>query len=385
MITDDPPAAGRPQVQLVGSAAGSWVTWRWAGSGCAPEVVELPDWSSLQNRLQNSLPNAGARSTRALGFDGPLTDQQPEAELMRELGRALLPGALRRQLIAAHADRGLISFRVAPSPDAARIPWGLLFVDDSTRLLEVADVSWIGPLTPRDLEPRPMDEAQQARPLYVIDPAPGPGKTGVFAAEGHERWRQLLGQRPGEAVINSAITRRNLADLLATPRSRLVLVGHCHSGDMAGDTGFQLSNGQFLTASDLVFPDTDGAGADKGSRWRMPPRAAIVACASGTDLSDHEPFGLPTAMLSSGARTVLATLWPLPTDHAFRTRELGPIFTSLGAAIDDCLQDADPVAAINTWQRRRLAAWNAEGGLANSPLTWASVATIHAPDRYHPG
>lgn len=383
MTSDDSSSAGSPQVQLVGSAAGDWVTWRWAGLGNAPDVVELPSWDALQKRLRNSLPTIGARSTKALRFDGALTDRELESELMRDLGRALLPEALRRQIIAAHEKHGRISFRVAPAPSAAHIPWGLLFVDDGRRLLDVADVSWIGPLAPRDLEPQPIDKTQQAAPLYIIDPLPSQGMAGVFTTEGHGRWHRQLEGLPGEAFINSEITRRDLEALLATPRSRLVLVGHCHARGMAGDTGFQLSDGQLLTASDLVLPSLGAAAGDDSPQWLMPTRAAIVACASGTDLSDHEPFGLSTAMLSKGARTVQATLWPLPTDHAFGIRDIGPHFTQLATAIDDSLQATDPVGAFNAWQRGRLADWTNEGGLTNAPLTWAAVATIHAPNRYH--
>jgi hypothetical protein len=117
----------------------------------------------------------------------------------------------------------------------------------------------------------------------------------------------------------------------------------------------------------------------------MPPRVALIACQSGTDLGHAEPFGLVTAVLELGAELVTATRWPLLTDEVFRfddaTTQARTPFTDLALAVDEFHDTDDPISALNLWQRESLDRWRAEPSWANSPLTWAAVTTHHAPDR----
>ena len=117
--------------------------------------------------------------------------------------------------------------------------------------------------------------------------------------------------------------------------------------------------------------------------WPMPPRVALIACRSGGDLGHPEPFGLVTAFLELGAELVTATRWALFTDAVAR-HGYGLAATPLGdlaEAVDDVQQSTDPLQALADWQRTRLAAWRSDPGVATSPLTWAAVTNIEAPDR----
>ena len=115
----------------------------------------------------------------------------------------------------------------------------------------------------------------------------------------------------------------------------------------------------------------------------------MVACASGTDLAQHEPFGLGTALLINGAEVLQATLWTLPTDYAIGLVDTGAVgaFEWLAQAVDHAQSDADPVASLCDLQRKKLAAWREKPGLGSSPLLWGALITMTAPAgrRRNPG
>ncbi len=50
----------------------------------------------------------------------------------------------------------------------------------------------------------------------------------------------------------------------------------------------------------------------------MPPRVALLACASGGDYRFDEATGLVAAVVLGGAQLVTATLWSLPTTAGYR-------------------------------------------------------------------
>ena len=364
--------ADRPVVQIVGDGVtGRWVTWRWGGTTPSHRVAEVPDSGPTTRRLHH-----------ALGLDGELTRPSTELELMTELGRALLPAELREQLLAASVG-GLLEVRVAPSPLAAEVPWGLLVLDDEgTRLLDIADVSWIAPVLPRDVSDQsPRPEARGLPSLHVLDPAQDtmgrvldPGRAVAVTPQG------------GGAVIRGTEFRaRDLAQALAGGLSRLFLLGHCVTARTAVGTGFVLSDADGswpvpLDAATLLRDPT---------AWPMPPRVAVVACASGTDMADHEPFGLATALLHAGADTVQATLWTLPTDDGLLRADPSsePAFTLLAEAVDraQAAEEKDPVQVTCSWQRERLREWrDAPASVpapAISPLVWGAAMTMTAPPR----
>src|SRR6185295_10866464 len=112
--------------------------------------------------------------------------------------------------------------------------------------------------------------------------------------------------------------------------------------------------------------------------WRIPNRAALIACESGGDHRYAEPSGLVAALVHGGAEYVTATRWVLPTDAGL-TRLL-PGFQSppdgllAGAvlAVHDAMAQPDPVAALNDWQRSQADAWETTGAPELTPLVWAA-------------
>lgn len=117
------------------------------------------------------------------------------------------------------------------------------------------------------------------------------------------------------------------------------------------------------------------AGSDL---WPMPSRVALVACHSGSDFGHPEPFGLVTAFFESGAELITATRWTIITDRVFDCYTPGESRHPVQEAalrVDQAHSSSDPVGVLSQWQRERLAAWRADGELADSPLTWAAFTT----------
>ena len=394
-------------VQIVGDGVdGDWLTWRWNDPDRPVGVHRVEGLRESVAAFRSALPQepdsdkgkspcdlewlvtfktvSRQDELKRLGLYGPLTRRDDELELMRALSRALLPGDLRRQLIEAAAGGQRVAVRVAPSPPAAVVPWGLLVLDDDDmRLLDVADVSWIAPVLPRDIDPDApgATPATPGRALHVVDPRTSSGRVlsenfDPCGCHGH-------GAEQFSAGYSGLEKLRALLETEAGNIARLLMIGHCarEARDTA-DTIFLVGDGKAnrLRASRLVR---------EAGRWRMPPRVGVVACASGTDLTQHEPFGLGTALLINGAEVVHATLWTLPTDHAIGlvdTKAVGA-FEWLAQAVDHAQSDADPVASLCGLQRRKLAAWRRKPDLGSSPLLWGALITMTAPAgrRRNPG
>ena len=386
-------------VQIVGDGVdGDWLTWRWndpyrpVGVHRVKELGEAvrtfraalprePDSDRKKNRdsprrLATSKTVSRQDALEKLGLYGPLTRYDDERKLMQDLSKALLPDDLRRQLVEATAEGERVEVRVAPSPPAAVVPWGLLVLDDDDmRLLDVADVSWIAPILPRDIDPDAPEvtPATGGRALHIIDPRTSRGRVLSERFEpcdchGHGAERFF-------AQGNGVEELRDVLDAGAGKIARLLMIGHCATGASdAADTVFLMGDGEAnkLRASRLVR---------EAGRWPMPPRVGVVACASGTDLAHHEPFGLGTALLINGAEVLHATLWTLPTDYAIGFVDTGAVgaFEWLAQAVDHAQSDVDPVASLCDLQRRKLAAWREKPGLGSSPLLWGALITMTAP------
>ena len=117
--------------------------------------------------------------------------------------------------------------------------------------------------------------------------------------------------------------RNWLADRLADRPSRLLYVGHATAAESgrADDAALYLADDRPLTASDVMSMELV-----------MPPRVALLACASGGDYRFDEATGLVAAAVLGGAQLVTATLWSLPTTAGYQQ------FTQL--------IDGDPMAGV---------------------------------------
>lgn len=293
-------------------------------------------------------------------------------------------------------------------PVAAELDWHLDDMSSRTegyRLMELVDVLWAVPPNIAQSPRHPSAWSDRAdRPVVLIlDPrVPGqrpdsplgsvlgrPSADSVLA----RHFAELMSHRAVQPSVDDAVQlfRRSdahrglLAELLAMEPSRLVYVGHASAADdhlgyadraalhlactaeMPGDA-VPVGAHRPLTASDMMT-----------RRLPMPPRVALLACASGGDYRFDEATGLVAAMVLGGAQLVTATLWSLPTSAGYRR------FTLAGAvddpmadvvvAVDNAHEEVDAGRAVNRWQRSQMRRWR-DGDVTASPLYWAALATF---------
>ena len=112
-------------------------------------------------------------------------------------------------------------------------------------------------------------------------------------------------------------------------------------------------------------------------RMPMPPRVALLACASGGDYRFDEATGLVAAMVLSGAQLVTATLWSLPTTAGYRQFVGGAAdpMADLVIAVDEAHVHDEAGCAVNRWQRKLMRRWRS-GDVTASPVYWAALATF---------
>lgn len=376
------------QLKLV-DAGDLYFSWRWEHEPAAPraqvihrELVQgvLDEWAAA---VPSPLPgeDAGQALHRSLTH-GPLVDHARELDLSTRLSHALLPGPLAAELNEWLTQGIRPHLRVQPSPSTALVPWEALRVDDGERAVHNLDISVLPPATVANTPDRrvsPFDP--HGTVVEVLDPrVPG------FADDSG------LGSVLG-GTRRDDIDRDHLEKALATA-ARFLYVGHVTTGGHGLDARLHLSctadttgraapigGHRPLTAADLVLGHRPGPVRP----WRFPARVALVACESGGDVRFAEPSGLVTAMVHCGAEHVTATRWTLPTDEGLRRLVPGfpdtDVLEPTVAAVDQAQRAANPVTAVNDWQRAAATKWEATGDLTCSPLVWAAFSTTWAPPR----
>jgi hypothetical protein len=188
-----------------------------------------------------------------------------------------------------------------------------------------------------------------------------------------------------------------LSDVLRSKPSRLLFVGHASAAP--GDLGYAERSALHLACTALSPGRAEPIGSHRPwtaadvisdvTRWPMPPRVALVACASGGDYRFDEANGLVAAMILAGAVLVTATLWSLPTTAGYRSLAEGELaddpMGELIIAVDDAHQQEDAVLALGRWQRRQMRRWRS-GDTTAHPVFWASVVTsVVSDDGSRPG
>ncbi|GAB3028069.1 CHAT domain-containing protein [Mycobacterium bourgelatii] len=337
----------------------------------------------------------------------PVLFVSPSARLARvPWGLLAVPksGPSKEELVRARHDAITASGRTA-----ARIPWQLADIKEHTdgyRLMELVDVLMAVPQNivhaPRN--PVGWNSRRDKPPVLVLDPrVPGQRPDSALGSvlgrpSEHTRVsRHFAEVMQRRAVLPSVPTsvelfrrsdadRRWLSELLAQNPSRLLYVGHASSADgeggqadraslhlactaqMPGDAD-AIGNHRPLTASDLM-----------ALRLPMPPRVALLACASGGDYQFDEATGLVAAMILGGAQLVTATLWSLPTSAAFRQfavagNDLTDPMSDVVAAVDQAHEEVEAGCAVNRWQREQLRSWR-DGTVTASPLYWGALVTF---------
>ncbi|MFD8492604.1 hypothetical protein [Amycolatopsis sp. NPDC059657] len=406
--------AGRETFVLRYADAGhTYLSWR---SSADPDTVHThPIDARLVGTAREFLadasptPHEGESVADAVGRAFAAFSRAGEQRLARSLALNLLPADLVTRLRAAAGRRPLL--RVQPSPSLAAVPWGLLALPDrrpdrvlspgeewscfdgDERVLDVADVSLLAPAGIARVS-----SAAEGPPVYLLDPRiPGQSAFGELGSvlgkqeESSALIRHLdarLAEGPvrpaaarGLELVRRADTdRRLLSSLLKEPCSRLVFAGHVSvvSGEHGAQTALHLScpaespgtaapigAHRPFTAADLALSEVD----------TMPPRVALIGCASASDFGLAEPFGMLLAAVAAGANVVAATVWALPTSAAVPS---GDPMAELIIAADTALAGEDPVGSLCAWQRDRLAAWRAGGGPEVSPVFWAGLTCLDA-------
>lgn len=396
------------------SAGDWWACWADDGSQPATWFVRRDVMDQLAESVRAAMPRLDPDGQLHVGA---LAQPDQEWHLVSSLARRLLPKQLRRRLAAGEP------LRLLPAPSCSPVPWELLplgATPDAPRLVERTTLSLIPPVVRRDVDPTLTVETWSQRreqpPLYVVDPDTPAGPVINDPAPWRTRARVRAGRNGcgPDGAVAARIDRRWLASRLPG-RSRLLYVGHVvqpsaepdQVGLMLGCSlklwsanPAQYERRLLLTAADLVrgtrgagdatpeqLPAAAWSGASEGSPieidgarlWPMPPRVGLVACHSGDDLAHPEPYGLVTAMIDSGAETVVATRWALVSDQGYRILgAAGTPFAQLAEAVDQALTAADPVHELAAFQREQLAAWRRTQALEYAPLGWAALTTYQA-------
>ncbi|VBA62037.1 CHAT domain-containing protein [Mycobacterium attenuatum] len=349
--------------------------------------------------------------TECVSSPRPLLFVAPTARLARvPWGLLALPksGPSKEELVRARQEAITASGRAA-----AHIPWQLADIaghTDGYRLMELVDVLLAVPqnIVHAPRTPAGWNARHDGPPVLVIDPrVPGQRPDSALGSVlGRPSEHTALARHFGELMHRRAVLpavgaavelfrrsdadRRWLADLLTQQPSRLVYVGHASSADSAlgradraalhlacraDITGDATPIGEHrpLTASDLMT-----------LRLPIPPRVALLACASGGDYQFDEATGLVAAMILGGAQLVTATLWSLPTTAAYRqfsradddlADPMADPMAEVVAAVDRAHEAVDAGCAVNRWQREQMRRWR-DGAVGASPLYWAALVTF---------
>jgi CHAT domain-containing protein len=359
-------------------------------------VVEDALIREALDALAGALPEPGAGESIADAVDraltaGPLATPEAEQALAERLGTVLMSGPAWRWLLQyASTPRALLF--VSPSARLARVPWGLLAVagSEDRRLLELVDVLMA---IPPNIVNAPRARTGWARrqvrpPLLVLDPrVPGQRADSALGsvlgrptpdANLVRYFAEIVARQPVLPAVETAsqLFRRTDADrewmaaMLAEEPSRLLYVGHASAAEdrsgRADQAALHLAEETPLTAAAII------------SRvMRMPPRVALLACASGGDYRFDEATGLVAAMILCGAELVTATLWSLPTTAGYRQFVGGTAdpMADLVTAVDLAHGDVEGGCAVNRWQRDRMRQWRS-GDPSASPLYWAALVTF---------
>lgn len=358
-------------------------------------VVKGVDVDAVLDELGLALPEptAGESVADALAralTEGSFATAATELTLARRLGAAVLSAAAWGLLRDCGSTPGAALF-VSPSARLGRVPWVLLAPpDDHERLVELVDVLMAAPPNiVNAVRPRTAwAERRDRLPLLVLDPrVPGQRPDSALGSvlgrpSAHTRLaghfaEDVAGQRVLPKVAASTeLFRRTDADrdwfaaMLAEEPRRLLYVGHAsvaeHRSGRADQAALHLAEEEPLTAAAIM-----------GRRMPMPPRVALVACASGGDYRFDEATGLVAAMILCGAQLVTATLWSLPTTAGYRHSIGGSAdpMADLVIAVDDAHDEDHGGSAINRWQRECLHQWRS-GDVTASPLYWAALVTF---------
>jgi hypothetical protein len=394
-------------------------------------VIEEPLLLTALEELAGALPEPNAGETIADALNraltaGPFAAQASEQTLAYRLGVLLVSDA-GWQLLLEYVSAPRAVLFVSPSARLARVPWGLLALPtvrpsaeemlrartaaitaegksaaripwptadpgsptEDYRLMELVEVLMAVPANIVH-SPRPRTEWNERvdrPPLLVLDPrVPGQrADSALGSVLGRPSPDAPLARHFAASIARGAVVpavdaavelfRRTdtdwnwLSARLADGPSRLLFVGHATAAasGSADQAALHLADDRPLTAAAVM-----------SLQLAMPPRVALLACASGGDYRFDEPTGLVAAVVLGGAQLVTATLWSLPTTAGYRQFTHltdGDPMADVVVAVDDAHQSADAGCEVNRWQRDQMRRWRAGDATAN-PVYWAALVTF---------
>ncbi|MEB3982811.1 CHAT domain-containing protein [Mycobacterium sp. 663a-19] len=314
-------------------------------------------------------------------------------------------GPSKEELVRARQEAITASGRAA-----AKIPWQLADVGEHTdghRLMELVDVLLA---VPQNIVHSPRSPAGWAArrdgpPALVLDPrVPGQRPDSALGsvlgrpsadtplARHYAALMQRRAVLPNVDAAAELFRRQDadrewLAEILAQAPSRLMYVGHASSPDgHSGQAGRADRAALHLACAAGIPGAADAIGEHRpltaadlmALRLPMPPRVALLACASGGDYRFDEATGLVAAMVLGGAQLVTATLWSLPTAAAYRQFAADLPADPMSAtviAVDEAHEAIDAGCAVNRWQREQMRRWR-DGDATASPLYWGALVSF---------
>lgn len=348
--------------------------------------------SELERALPALLPGEHpAEADFRLARSPFLIDPDRERKLSADLGALLLP----RRLIEAALQRrargfGRLPLAIAPVAALGYVPWSVLAADgscaDPDRLIDLCD--WV--LAPSaalicNAEPR--------------EQSPAPLRLAIVDTTDDSHLGELAGARAQAAALPSGVRVLGgyhwTSDVATLPRFEQALrtsgpdstvAFMCHA--VRGDTDEPSKGGLVLARTQLGAATTPVAstGVDTGSQdydvlsprrilmmnrngLAMPAQVILQACDTSAlkDAASGEWLTIAPAFIATGAREVIATVYPLPD-----------VTGSDDPLIRAALKGGSLQVAVSDLQREGLMRWNAHRATkaSQTPFIWGAYAAI---------
>jgi hypothetical protein len=304
----------------------------------------------------------------------PWADFEAEQQMASKIGALLVPSPLTDALLDGSTD---VSVVIAGNLlGSVALPALCLKPGDETRLIERAILRVQPPAAPDLIASRPPHELPH---WPVLVACMNPDGTLDHAEHEDLDCEVRLGSEPippGDRYRHATATNLRTAMTGLSPGQQGIFFysGHVNQAVMPGDANVSLH----LADAEVRAAEWFGIGIDR--RLPCPSRAVISACASAgsSGTGSGEWLGLGAALLSAGARHVIATAWPIPDAPATQRFERRLI---------DCLScTADAARALAELQRKELMRWRYSVNAwedpveYGSPVMWAAFQSMGVLD-----
>jgi hypothetical protein len=358
-----------------------WALWlddQWTGG-----EISLSEGSPIRQTFWEALESSTLTPKTSIDdiLSGPWCRTSfSEERTSTELGEALLPETLKQKIRGA--PRSEPFSLVVAGTLFAMVPVALLGVQidvfSSRRLVEAAVIRLAAPASLIDKVNQRWSPDVKAYPLQLacLDPRGDlansrdvpPGARHVLSGDPQSDW-----PRPSLSNLAEALSQHPPG-----APALFYYTGHAASEGAGGDDsdGLALYGGDVLSAAQLFIGVADGRGP------YFPSRVLLSACASSgaQGAGAGEWLGLTAAILWAGAKSVVATTWPI-WDTPFTSDFDHDLALAMQTPID-------PAVALRATQLKCLDAWRlsdhdlseevlpSELAQMPFPLMWAAFVSI---------